>query len=216
MRTYLDLVNAVMRRLREDEVTTVSANDYSKLITDFVKEAVQEVESASEWNALRQSILVTTTSGVYAYTLTGTGTEYAIHYAHVDGDDYDLVKAPSSNWMTHQYLSDSTNSNPLWYDINGVDSNGDPIVNVFPIPDAAYNIYFAMKIRTTDDPVDTTPVYLPERPIILRAYQFALEERGDSGSDSLALIESRYQRALADAVGYDRLLNEDESIWTEE
>ena len=30
--TYLQLVNSVLRRLREDEVDTVSANSYSKLM----------------------------------------------------------------------------------------------------------------------------------------------------------------------------------------
>ena len=38
--TYLQLVNSVLRRLREDEVTTVAQNSYSKLIGEFVKIAV--------------------------------------------------------------------------------------------------------------------------------------------------------------------------------
>jgi len=34
--TYLDLVNNVLRRLREDEVTTVNANVYSRMVGDFI------------------------------------------------------------------------------------------------------------------------------------------------------------------------------------
>ena len=34
--TYLQLDNSVLRRLREDEVTTVGQNSYSKLIGEFV------------------------------------------------------------------------------------------------------------------------------------------------------------------------------------
>ena len=37
--TYLQLVNAVMRRLREEEITTVDESDYAKLIGDFVNDA---------------------------------------------------------------------------------------------------------------------------------------------------------------------------------
>ena len=43
--TYLDLVNNVLRRLREDEVSSVSESSYSKLVGDFVNDAKQFVES---------------------------------------------------------------------------------------------------------------------------------------------------------------------------
>ena len=36
--TYLQLVNSVLRRLREEEVSTVSQNSYSKLIGEFVND----------------------------------------------------------------------------------------------------------------------------------------------------------------------------------
>lgn len=35
--TYLNIVNEVLRRLREDEVTSVAQNTYSKMVGDFVK-----------------------------------------------------------------------------------------------------------------------------------------------------------------------------------
>ena len=44
--TYLQLVNRVLRKLREDEVTIVNENDYSKLVGDFVNDAVKCVEAA--------------------------------------------------------------------------------------------------------------------------------------------------------------------------
>lgn len=216
MITYLDLVNAVLRRLREDEVASIEATSYSKLIRDFVKEAVQEVEGTRNWNALRQTLTVQTVAGTYNYALEDVPPEYTIMYVHMEGDDYDLIKAYSSNWMTHQYLTDETQASPRYYDINGVSANGEPLFNVYPIPDAAYSIYVNLKMRTTDSPSDTTVIYLPERPVILRAFQFALEERGDSGSDSLVLIEERYRSALSTAAEHDMLLNEDETTWVEE
>lgn len=220
MRTYLELVNAVLRRMREDEVSDIDSSSYSKLVRDFVKESVQEVEGGRAWNALRTSISATTAAGTYQYALTDVGTEYEILYVHVtgpSGEEYDLEKARSSNWMTHKYLSDDgTQDAPRWYDVNGVDSNGDPIVNVYPVPDGVYSLYFTCKVRTVDDPTNTTKVYLPERPIILRGYMFALEERGDIGSDNLGLLEERFNKALGTAMQYDGILNEDEMIWTEE
>jgi len=213
--TYLEMVNAVMRRLREDEVTTMAATSYSKLIRDFVKEAVQEVEGSRNWNALRTTLEIATVAGSYTYSMTDVPPEFAIQVIHVDGDDYDLTKAPSSSWLTHQYLSNTDQDKPRYYDVNGVDSNGNPILNVWPVPDAAYTMYVALKQRTTDDPSDTTMIVLPSRPVLLRAFMFALEERGDSGGDSLLLLEQRYRDALGTAAQYDMLLNEDESEWIE-
>ena len=50
--TYLTIVNEVLRRLREDEVSAVTQNTYSKMVGDFVNDAKQLVEDAHEWSAL--------------------------------------------------------------------------------------------------------------------------------------------------------------------
>ena len=42
--TYLNLVNNVLRRLRETEVSTVAANSYSKLVGDLINDAKDLVE----------------------------------------------------------------------------------------------------------------------------------------------------------------------------
>jgi hypothetical protein len=45
MPTRLQLVNAVLRRLREPEVDSVDENSYSKLIGDIVNDAKKLVEA---------------------------------------------------------------------------------------------------------------------------------------------------------------------------
>ena len=56
-KTYLTLVNDVLSRLRESEVTSVSDNTYSSLIGRFVNEAKREVEDAWNWNRLEALLL---------------------------------------------------------------------------------------------------------------------------------------------------------------
>ena len=56
--TYLNIVNNVLRRLREEEVTTVTGSTYSTMVGDFVNDAKTLVEQAADWNALRQRYFV--------------------------------------------------------------------------------------------------------------------------------------------------------------
>ena len=49
--TYIDLVNGVLRRLRETTVSTVSSNTYSALIGDLINDAKNLVEGAWDWQS---------------------------------------------------------------------------------------------------------------------------------------------------------------------
>ena len=69
--TYLQLVNSVLRRIREDEVSSVSQNSYSKLVGEFVNDAKRSVEDSYDWTALRTTLTVSTTDDAFNYTLTG-------------------------------------------------------------------------------------------------------------------------------------------------
>ena len=54
--TYLNLVNGVLRRLREPEVTNVTSNSYTKLVADLVNDAKEIVQNAWDWSALRTTL----------------------------------------------------------------------------------------------------------------------------------------------------------------
>jgi hypothetical protein len=71
--TFVELVNNVLRRLREDEVVNVSQTSYAKLMGDFVNDAKTIVESAFEWSANNLEITVNATSASRTYALTGSG-----------------------------------------------------------------------------------------------------------------------------------------------
>ena len=60
---HLDLINNVLRRLREDQVVTVNGTDYSSLIGDLVNDAKKVVENSFDWTALRDAITISTASG---------------------------------------------------------------------------------------------------------------------------------------------------------
>ena len=68
--TYLQLVNKVLVRLRENEVSTVSENSYSKLIGEYVNDAKRDVQNAWDWTGLRNTLTVDTQANVFNYVLT--------------------------------------------------------------------------------------------------------------------------------------------------
>jgi hypothetical protein len=128
-------------------------------------------------------------------------------------DDYEVAKAPSSAWMTHKLLDNNVSSmKPSHYAINGVDANGDAVIEFYPPPDGIYAINVNLKIKSVlSAGTDTTDV--PWLPIVIRAQFLALDERGDDEGVSLQALDQQYNRALSDAVAFDAQLNEDETCW---
>ena len=216
METLLSLTNKVLNRLREDPVTATSSGVYATLISELVKQAVEEVEDATDWIQLRETISLPATATNFAYSLTGAGTGFRILQVFEDTEDYELRPAPSFRWMNRQLLTNNPSTGaPTTYDINGADSNGDAIVNLWPIPEKSYsvNVNLVVKSHLVDD-ADTTPV--PYMPIVLRAYMLAVDERGDDDGASLEILWNAYTESLASAVAIDSSRYADETVWCEE
>ena len=58
--TYLQAVNKVLRRLRENTVNSVDETLYSRLVGEFINDANRMVEDAWDWSSLRETKVVTT------------------------------------------------------------------------------------------------------------------------------------------------------------
>ena len=72
--TYLEIVNKVLVRLRENEVTSLNESSYSSLIADLVNVVKREVENSWNWHALRTTLSATTVDDLFNYVLVGFGT----------------------------------------------------------------------------------------------------------------------------------------------
>lgn len=211
--TYLEIVNNVLRRLREREVATVNESAYSKLIGDFVNDAKEEIENAWDWSHLRTTITATTTSGIFAYVLTDSGTRMKVLNVYNDTDNYEMSYR-SSDRMTKDYLSSPASGSPRYYSFNGVDINGDTIAEVYPKPNKEYLLRFNMVIRPGALTSDTDILYAPERPTLMLAYAKAVEERGEDGGNSGLSAYATANRVLNDTLAFDQAKHPEELIWT--
>jgi len=211
--TYLELVNAVLRRLREKEVTTVNQTSYSKLIGDFVNEAKAEVENAWDWSSLRTTLAVNTTPNVFNYELNGTQNNFKVLDAWNDTSNIEL-QMKSASWFNNELLMAPPQTGiPAFYNFNGVSADGDAQVDIYPIPDATYSILFNVSLRNITLSADADVINIPSRPVILLALAMAIEERGEDGGKQSLNAYQMGQSALSDEIAFDAARHPEDTVW---
>lgn len=211
--TYLQIINAVLRRLRESEVTDVNETDYSKLIGEYVNSVKKEVEAAWDWNALRTTLTLNTEADVFNYTLIGSGSRFRVSDVVNDTSDF-MLQARSAAWMNKHFLtSNAPKSTPTFYSFNGVDSNLDSAVDLFPIPDGEYTLRFNVTIPQ-EDLVDNVDVLsIPSEPVVQGVLARAISERGEDGGRMSNDQYMLYRSALADEIAIEAGRFPEETIW---
>jgi len=211
--TYLNLVNNVLRRLREDEVTSVSSSTYSKMVGDFVNDAKKLVEAAWDWSALRTTLTVTTSDDVFNYVLTGSQNKIKILHPYNDTDNFEL-EYQTPIWFDQQYMYQSpAKGSPRYYTFNGVDSNGDTQIDIYPKPDGAYTLRFNAVKRNDDMTADSDDLLIPSQPVIHMAIALLSRERGETGGTSTPEYFSIADKYLSDAIALDAQKHPEETIF---
>jgi hypothetical protein len=210
--TYLQLVNNVLVRLRETEVSSVGDTPYSSLIGVFVNDAKREIEDAHEWNVLTQTIVLPTVAGTRNYTLTGSGQRFRTVDVLNDTEDVPMKQVPT-NWMNRRYyLGTTQNAAPVYYNYNGI-SGDDTQVDVWPQPDGVYSLRFELVIPQADLSADADALLVPHHLVQMLAYAKAVGERGEDGGSTFSEIYQQYRLALADAVAIERNRYDEETTW---
>jgi hypothetical protein len=213
MSTYLDMVNNVLTRLREPTVSSVQDNSYSKLIGIYVNDAKREVEDAYDWNSLTTTLTANTTDSLFNYILTGSGTRFRVIDVLNDTNDTQMNYA-ATVWMDKQFLLvQSGKGAPAYYNFNGVDSNGDTQVDVYPIPDGVYVLRFNLIVPQVDLSADNDRILVPPHLVNMLAYAKAIAERGEDSGILSSEAYQLYRLSLADAVAIERNRYLEEVVW---
>lgn len=212
--TYLEMVNAVLRRLRENEVSSVSATSYAKLIGDFINESKAEVENSWNWSSLRTTLTVVTEPDIFNYELNGTGSTFKVLDVWNETNQLEMLEK-SSYWFNKEFTTalPVQTGQPTFYSFNGVSSDGDTQVDLFPIPDTAYTLRFNLTARNAKLVNDDDVTVLPTRPIVLLALAMAIEERGEDGGEQSINAYRAGQSALSDEISFDAARHSEDTIW---
>jgi len=202
--TYLQLINSVLVRLRETQVSTSNDTAYSSLIGLFVNDAKRQIEDAFGWNVLGQTINISTVASTYIYSMTGAGQKFQVQDAINTTSNIRLQNISFVDMNRYQNFNPpTTNGIPYYYSFDGVDSNGDTKVVLFPRPDGVYNLPFSVTVPQDTLTADGTSVLVPDFLVVQNAYARALVERGEDGGLSSSEAYQLYRGMLADQIALE-------------
>ena len=214
--TYLDVLNAVLRRLREAPVKNSDQDEFSQLIRQFVNETKEEIENAYEWNRLRHSIIISTAKWETKYVAHCIDSRARVLEVYVD----DGIPMKFGKWSVQNRLAlahRDQEGRPQYIDRNGFDSTGSQIYEVWPKPDKDGYIITINAVIPQDEylstDMDDAYVEIPTAPLILGAYLRAVEEEGDDATSRYEFNYKMYQDSLHRAIAADESQHTDENIW---
>lgn len=211
--TYLQAVNNVLLRLREEAVGSVQQNTYSQLIGQFVNDALRSVSDSYDWNSLVKDYTFNTVVGQSDYTLTGSGERFKVIDFLNTTQGFELTRQ-TRGWIdAQQHLTTAQNAAPFYYTFSGVDANGDTVVRLFPTPDAVYNLRLHSYTPQVALSGDADKITVPAEPVILAAFARAVVERGEDAGIQSSEAFMLASKALADAISLQATNNEEYSYW---
>lgn len=201
--TYLELVNDILVRMREPEVSTVQENTLSKLVGKLVNDAKRQVEDAYNWNSLTATLTAVTEANTFNYGLTGLGTRFKVIDAY-NATGKTAMRNVSTRYMNEQFMINTpVTGSPSEYNFNGVTAAGDTQVDVYPVPVGAETILFNLFIPQEKLSADADTMLAPSEPVILGAYARALVERGEDGGLTSSEAFLLYKSMLSDYIALE-------------
>jgi hypothetical protein len=219
--TYLELVNEVLLRLRENTVGSVSQSTYSKQIALYVNDAKRQVEEAWDWDALTSSFTVSIGPGLgYSgsstrYLVPGIGTRQKNVFVNNTSVGY---KSPInliaySTLAQREQMSTTTITGVphdySWYGNNGTDS----IMAIWPTPNSNYTLTVNANVPQQNLVNDTDILSVPADCVVMGAFARALVDRGEDGGLSSGEAYNLFKMTLADRVSIEQSRSEEYDAW---
>jgi len=219
---YRDIINEVLRRLREDQMTDWSGNlsssngptDYHKMVGDFVNDAKYEVEHYWDWQVLRVTSAISTSDGVMSYSLLGADRDFKVLDVIDTSTGLALKQMSSADINAKVFpLANLAKGEPVGYGFNGIDDNLDMVVDVWPLPNDTRQINFNVVKPQDRLQLADTHCYVSEQAVILGAYMRALAERGEDGGTQVSVAAQEYNNILSRAIQIDSGKTQMEMDW---
>lgn len=209
--TFLQLINRVLRGLREKQATDVDDTAYVEQIGQLVNEAKTDLEDCGPWYALRTTVTGTLTPSTGSLALTSSTNERSylmftqgLPLAFVTTTDEERrLDVVEMGELTAIRALDPDAQEDVPYAVAFQRSNDGITAQFFPIPDAAYTVQFEFVVPQDDLAEDTDVLLVPAEPVWREALVRAMEERGEEFSGPIDRAVQRATIARANAIMRD-------------
>lgn len=212
--TYLEAINKVLRRLREDEVASPDTSAYSKLIGEFVNDANRIVEDSWDWTMLRTvSAVSSITEFTTTFSVSGlTEADKILSVFNITNKE-ELKLGSQASLYNNKYVESTPRGRPTHYVPLGQDSSGNTTFELYPNSDGNRVILFNHVARTPEFSSGTDIIKCPANVVIQLAHAMAAEERGELGGTSTSKLYAIAQSSLSDAIAIDAGRVPSETVW---
>jgi len=212
--TYLQAVNKVLRRLRENTVNSVDETLYSRLVGEFINDANRMVEDAWDWSSLRETKVVTTVADQPNYSIPDVSTAFKTLNVTNSTQKSFVELGTQVELQENLYVNPANASVPSYYVYTGFNSvNNGVDFSLYPAPDKAYTLQFNIVARTEELTNDTQGLKVPSLPVVQLAHAMAVEERGETGGTTAAMLTGVAKSSLSDAISFDAARFPTETVW---
>lgn len=229
-KTLLQLINLVGQEVRRSLGSTYTSSNFDAqfdpvVMTRFINRAKDEVEEAWDWERLRQRVVFTTVAGQHEYDTADGGAEldsgntnersrlmrtrphqYLEFWDTTANEEERLIWMEPATARHYAETEDDVHERPRWVTAW---QNGDGLTIQFPFAPSGARQYAFNAINPQDDLVNHDDTMLvPWRPVVAKAVELTLAERGEELGLDLNLMSSQYDRALANAIGRESHLTD--------
>jgi hypothetical protein len=214
-RTFLQLINDVLRELREPEVTDWNETDYSTMIGAFVNSCKRDAENAWTWSDLRNSYSVATAADTITYALTGTDGRARVLDAWNTTTQEEL-RQKTWRQMNAVYFGTEPDQegNVTHYISNGVSTAaGEFQVDVWPTPNSVQALVFNVYAPQLDLDSNSDVMLVPHRPVVEGTLARARFERGEDGGVSFEGQSAFMARSLSDHIAMEANRHPEDLMW---
>jgi hypothetical protein len=217
---YLDLINAVLVRLREDIVDTATYNSdpFYRMIGAQVNDAKQTIEDSWQWSQLRGQDEITVLEGSNEVVLPDSADKNYVIHSILSVENANFIPMQTVNWMKERYrneLADPVaNGRPTVYSFL-TDEPGTQNKRILLYPPTNAQITLNVdRVKHQANLVAWDDVLLvPSLPVYSLATALSARERGEVGGAPTSALFSQAASAMSDAIAYDSARFPEEMDW---
>ena len=212
--TKLQIINAVLPRMREATVATSSSTVYASLVSAVLNTVRTQIEQAWMWKALRDTYTVTVTPGSVSYSLTGSGQFARIMDVWNTTSDAEVMPGSYHTFNERFFANDVVSTGDVTeYNQVGLDSNYDIQIDIWPNVLATNVLKVNLYLPQADPATDSTVILVPNQILIEGMVAYLMAERGDDNGVAYQQQQQLYQDMLAGAIAAEAGQDPTEVDW---